>query len=154
MLAELQRQNEWEIALQVFEFMRKEDTFRLDMSLYGNIILMLGKNELIEMAEKLFTELKKECLQPDTRVYTEMLGVYLRVGQVEKAMDLYEQMKDSGCKPDRLTLTILLKNLDRAGEDDLARAVREDCEKYIEDPDKFLEEINKSYPKRRSLKLV
>nr|UPT49435.1 pentatricopeptide repeat protein AaPPR468 [Agave angustifolia] len=140
--------------MSVFDFMRKEDSFRLDLSLYSDMILMLGKNELIEMAEQLFGELKKEGSQPDTRVYTEMIGVYLKVGMVEKAMDMYKMMKDSGCNPDRLTLTILIRNLDKAGEDDLACAVRKDCEKYIDYPERFLEELDKAYPKRRSLRLV
>lgn len=153
-LAELDRQNEWEIALQVFEFMRKEDSFRLDVSLYGDVIRMLGRNRLIEIAEQIFSKLKQEGLLPDTRVYTEMIGAYLKVGMVEKAMDLYNQMKDSGCNPDRLTLIILLRNLDKVGEGDLACAVRKDCEKYIDYPEKFLEEVDKTYPKRRSLKIV
>ena len=125
--------------------MRKDDSFTLDLALYSDMILMLGKNKLIEMAENLFGELKKEGVQPDTRVYTEMIGIYLKVGMVDKAMDMYKMMKDSGCNPDRLTLTILIRYLDKAGEEDLACAVRKDCEKYIEYPERFLEELDKSY---------
>ncbi|ONK57940.1 uncharacterized protein A4U43_C09F5840 [Asparagus officinalis] len=133
-LGELQRQNEWEIALQVFDFMRNEDTFRLDLSLYGDMILMLGKNKLIEIAEKLLSELKKEGLQPDTRIYNEMIGAYLKVGMIDKAMNTYKIMKDSGCNPDRLTLTILIRNLDKAGEEELASFVKKDCNHINKEP--------------------
>lgn len=130
---------------QVFEFIRREDSFRVDLSLFSDTILMLGKNKQIHIAEHLFCELRKEGLHPDTRVYTEMIGMYLNVGNVDKAMDLYMQMKDSGCNPDILTLTILLRNLDKAGEEELACAVRKDCEIYVEEPEKFLEEVAKTY---------
>lgn len=153
-LAELQRQNEWEIALKVFAFIQKEVWYKPDLSLYSDVILMLGKNKLIDIAEQLFSKLKEEGLQPDTAVYTEMIGAYLQVGMVDKGMDTYRLMKESGCNPDKLTLTILIRNLEKAGEQDLASAVRKDCEKYVEYPERFLEEVNRTYPKRRSLKLV
>lgn len=129
----------------MFDFMKKEESFKHNLSIYSDMILMLGKNELIEMAEQLVSELKKDGLQPDTRVYTEMIGAYFKVGMVDKATDMYKQMKDLSCNPDRLTLTILIRNLEKAGEDDHACAVRKDCEKYVQDPEKFLEEVDRSY---------
>jgi chitinase len=78
------------------------------------MILLLGKNELIEMAEELFSELKKEGLEPNTRAFAEMIGAYMQVGMIEKAMETYESMKASGCAPDRLTFMILIRNLEKA----------------------------------------
>lgn len=153
-LEDLQRQNEWEIALEVFAFIQKEVWYKPDPDLYSDMIFMLGKNKLIEIAEQLFSKLKEEGLQPDTRVYTEMIGAYLRVGMVDKGMDTYGLMKESGCNPDKLTLTILIRNLEKAGEEHLASVVKKDCEKYVDYPDRFLEEVNRKYPKRRSLKFV
>nr|XP_010907823.1 protein THYLAKOID ASSEMBLY 8-like, chloroplastic [Elaeis guineensis] len=153
-LTELRRQNEWEMALQVFAFIQKEVWYKPDLSLYSDMIFMVAKNKLIEIAEQLFSELKKEGLQPDTRAYTEMIGAFLQVGMVEKAMDMYKLMKDSGCNPDKLTLTILIRNLEKAGEKDLASAVRKECAEYVDFPEKFLEEVDKKFPKRRSLELV
>ncbi|XP_073002937.1 uncharacterized protein [Typha latifolia] len=153
-LGELRRQNEWELALQVFSFIRKEVWYKPDLSLYSDMILMLGRNKLIEMAEELLSELKKEGLQPDTRAFAEMIGAFLQVGMVDKAMDMYNLMKESGCNPDKLTLTILIRNLEKVGEDNLASAVRKDCMEYLDFPEKFLEEVDKKFPKRRSLRLV
>ncbi|PKA56257.1 Pentatricopeptide repeat-containing protein [Apostasia shenzhenica] len=151
---ELQRQNEWEIALQVFAFIKKEVWYKPSLSLYGDMILLLGKNKLIEIAEELFYEIEKVGVQPDTRAYTEIIGAFLHVGMVEKAMNIYHLMKASGCSPDKLTFTILIRNLENVGEEDLAVAIRSDCEQYLDSPEKFLEEVDKKYPKRRSLKLV
>ncbi|XP_059629263.1 uncharacterized protein LOC132271796 isoform X2 [Cornus florida] len=84
-LFELRRQNELDLALKVFEFVRKEVWYDSNLSVFSDMILLLGKNKLIEMAEQLFSELKKEGLVPDTRAYTELIGAYLQVG-VEVAL--------------------------------------------------------------------
>ncbi|OIT35687.1 hypothetical protein A4A49_02371 [Nicotiana attenuata] len=74
------------------------------------MIMMLGKNKLIGMAEQLFVDLTKEGLQPDSRTYTEFIGAYFRVDLVEKAMEMYELMKKSGFLPDKLTMSILIRS--------------------------------------------
>ncbi|XP_058094213.1 protein THYLAKOID ASSEMBLY 8-like, chloroplastic isoform X2 [Magnolia sinica] len=142
-LVELQRQNELEIALQ------KEVWYKPDLSLYCNMIFMLGKNKLIGIAEELFSELKKEGLKPDTRTYTEMMGAFLQVGMVEKAMETYTLMKESGCSPDKLTLTILIRNLEKAGEDELVSSVKKDCADYMDFPERFLDEVKQKHVKRK-----
>lgn len=109
------------------------------------MILMLGKNKQIRMAEELFCELKKEGLEPDTRAYTEMIGTYLQVGMTENAMETYATMKASGCSPDKLTLTILIRSLEKAGERELAATVRKECAQFVEYPEKFLEELDQKY---------
>ncbi|ESR56135.1 hypothetical protein CICLE_v10021852mg [Citrus x clementina] len=146
-LTELRRQNELDLALKVFNFVRKEVWYKPDLSLYSDMILMLGKNKQIATAEELFCEIKKEGLDPDTRVYTEMIGVYLQVGMIDKAMETYETMKASGCTPHKLTFTILIRNLENAGEEELVAAVRRDCIQYVEFPKKFLEEVYQKHRK-------
>ncbi|KAL4193671.1 hypothetical protein AMTRI_Chr06g200700 [Amborella trichopoda] len=147
-LTELQRQNEWEIALKVFEYLRKEVWYKPDLSLYRDMIFLFGRNKMIGIAEELFYQMKSEGLQPDTRAYTEMIGAFLQVGMVEKAMETYASMKDAGCDPDELTLTILIRNLEKAGEEELASSVRRECQKYMDFPRQFLEKVYKTYPKR------
>lgn len=153
-LGELQRQNELDLALQVFEFLRNEVWYEPNQSLFSDMMYMYGKRKLIDRVEELFSDLKKEGLEPDTRAYTELIGAYLQVDQIEKAMETYECMKESGCIPDKLILTILIRNLETAGEEQLAAAVKNDCAEYIDFPEKFLKEVERKYPKRRSLNLV
>jgi chitinase len=109
------------------------------------MILMAGKKKLIAVAQDLFVQLKDEGLEPDTRTYTEMIGALLQVDMLEEAMNLYRTMKESGCNPDKLTLTILIRNLEKLGRSDLAFGVRIDCEEFLDFPEKFLEEVNKTY---------
>ncbi|CAM8876333.1 unnamed protein product [Rhodiola kirilowii] len=145
---ELKRQNEFDLVLLVFEYMRKEVWYKPDLSIYCDMIWMLGKRNLTQMAEKLFLELKTEGLEPDTRTYSEMIGAYLNSGMTEKAMETYQSMKTAGCDPDKLTLTILIRNLEKAGAIDLANAVKKECVRYVDFPEKFLEEVAKTYPKK------
>lgn len=142
-LTELQRQNQLDLALKVFDFVKKE--YPPDLSLYYDMILLLGKNKLIQKAEELFDELKKEGLQPDVRAYTELIGAYFQVDMVDKAMETYSEMKASGCTPDKLTLMIMVRNLEKAGKEELAASVKKDFEEYVDEPEKFLEEVERKY---------
>ncbi|PKI53793.1 hypothetical protein CRG98_025799 [Punica granatum] len=118
------------------------------------MIHLLGRNKMIERAEDLFSEMRRCGLEPDTRTYTEMIGAYFKVGMIEKAIETYEVMKAEGCTPDRLTLTILIRNLDNHGEEALAANVKKECYEYMDSPRKFLEEAQRKYPKRKSINLV
>ncbi|XVF29472.1 hypothetical protein REPUB_Repub15cG0124000 [Reevesia pubescens] len=144
-LAELQRQNEFHLSLKVFEFVRKEVWYKPDMGLYCGMIQLLGKNRMTEMAEQLFAELEKDGLKPDTRAFTEMIGAYLQVGMIEKAIKTYERLKASGCSTDKLTFTILIRNLEKAGNEELAAVLKKDCIEYLEYPERFLDEVRQKH---------
>lgn len=131
--------------------MRKEEWYEPDLVLYCDMILFLGKNKLIKMAEELFSELKKEGLQPSTRAFAEMIGAYIQVDMTEKAMETYESMKASGCTPDRLTFMILIRNLEKAGKEELAAILKKECAEYIDLPEKFLEEVEQKHVRILSL---
>jgi len=106
------------------------------------MIMTMARNKLIDKAEELFSQLKEEGLDPDTRVCTELLGAYTRAGMIEKAMEIYEMMKmQSGCQPNELTFTILLNSLERVEERVLANAVRRDVFEYLDDPTKILNNV-------------
>lgn len=129
----------------MFDFVRKEVWYAPDLSLFNQMIMMLGKNKMIEMVELLFVELRNEGLEPDTRTFTEIIGAYFKVEKVNRAMDAYELMKASGCDPDKLALTILIRNLEKAGERTLSEAVKKECAKYFDYPEKFIEEVERTY---------
>ncbi|XP_060216356.1 pentatricopeptide repeat-containing protein At1g62350-like isoform X2 [Lycium barbarum] len=153
-LTELQRQNQLHLALKVFNFVRNEEWYIPDISVFNSMIMMLGRNKFIEMAEQLLVHIMKEGLQPDSRTYTELIGAYFRVDLIEKAMEMYELMKISGLFPDKLTMSILIRNLEKAEEKELVVRVKKECANYIDYPEKFLKEIESTNFKRRSLDLV
>lgn len=114
---------------------------KLLLPLYSDTILLLGKNKMIEKAEEMFNEVVEKGLKPDTRLFNEMIGVHLQVGNTEKAMEVYRSMKASGCLPDALTFTILIRNLMNNGEHELVETLKKESFDYVNKPDKFVQKV-------------
>lgn len=110
-----------------------EMLYQPDASLYADMILLVGKNKMVGVAEELFVEMEREGLEHNARVYTEMIGAYFQVGMVEKAMEMYGVMKESGCMPDKLAFAILINGLEKAREEELACSVKKEFRKYLDD---------------------
>ena len=126
--------------------MRNEEWYEPDLNLYHVMIQMMGKNKMIEMAEEVFHELKRDGLEPDTRAFNEMMGAYMQVDMVERAVETYELMKASGCIPDKLTFKILIKNLERFREE-FAAVVKKECAEFLDSPEKFLRDVEQKLMK-------
>ncbi|XP_057458532.1 protein THYLAKOID ASSEMBLY 8-like, chloroplastic [Lotus japonicus] len=154
LLGELQRQNELHLSLKVFNFLREEPGFDALLPLYSDMILLLGRNKMVGEAEELFSQVVEKGLKPDTRMFTEMIGVYLQGGNTEKAMELYRSMKASGCSPDKLTFTILIRSLEKSGEQELVETLKQECVDYIDLPDKFIQQIEQKQVKEGHVNLV
>ena len=135
----------------MFEFIREEEGYNTTLSLCSDMILLLGRNKMIEKAEDIFCGVVEKGLKPDTRMYTEMIGAYIQVGLMEKAMEIYGSMKESGCKPDRLTFMILIRNLEKIGEAEMVDALKEECAEYVDSPDKFIQEVEQKHVRSISI---
>ncbi|KAF7805397.1 pentatricopeptide repeat-containing protein [Senna tora] len=140
--SELHRQNELDLCLQVFNFIREEAGYKTELSLYSDMILLLGRNKLIGMVEELFNEIMEKGFKGDTRMYNEIIGAYIQIGMTEKAMHMYNLMKASGCAPDKLIFTILIRNLQNP---DLAAALKNDCTHYVDSPQKFIQQLQQKH---------
>ncbi|KAJ4953843.1 hypothetical protein NE237_030675 [Protea cynaroides] len=109
-------------ALQLWESMRS-NKWPMDFILYNTLLSMCADLGLEEEAEKLFDDMKQseEC-RPDSWSYTAMLNVYGSGGKVEKAMELFEEMPESGVELNVMGCTCLIQCLGRARKiDDLVR---------------------------------
>ena len=129
---------------QVFHFIREELGHDTLLQLYADMILLLGRNKRIDMAEELFSEALEKGLKPDTRLCSEMIGAYLQLGMADKAMQIYASMKeDWACSssPDKFTFTILIRYLQKNGQHELAETLKQDCLHYVDSPDKFLQQL-------------
>ncbi|CAI8592180.1 unnamed protein product [Vicia faba] len=152
-LAELQRQNQLHLSLKVFEFIIGEEEAGNDallLQLYSDMILLLGKNKMFEMAKEMFDRVVEKGLKPDTRLFNEMIGVYLQDGNTEKALEVYGSMKGlgSGCLPDELTFTILIRSLMKNGENELVESLKKESFDYVNAPDKFVQKVQQIHAKR------
>lgn len=138
---ELLRQNQLHLSLKVFHFIREELDHDTLLQLYADMILLMGRNKRTDMAEELFSQSVEKGLKPDTRMCSEMIGAYLKVGMREKAMEIYGSMKEWGCSPDKFTFTILIRNLEKTGQHELAQTLKQDCVRYVDSPDEFLQQL-------------
>jgi pentatricopeptide repeat protein len=136
------------IEAQVFEFIINDEEAGYDellLTLYSDTILLLGKNKMIETVEEMFNRVVEKGLKPDTRLFNEMIGAYLQVGNTEKAMDFYRSMKDSGCLPNELTFTILIRSLLKNGEHELVETLKKESFDYVNAPGKFVQKVQQTH---------
>lgn len=131
-----------DLTLQVFEHAQRETWYKPELALYRDMIYMLGRNKRVEEAENYFRQLQTEGLQPDSKVFTEMIGAYTEVGIIDKAMVMYGTMKERGCLPNELTFTILINNLVRFQEYHLLDLVKLDVPIYIREGESFLKNFD------------
>ncbi|KAF4373945.1 hypothetical protein F8388_007851 [Cannabis sativa] len=130
-LRELLRQNECLLALKVFEDIRREIWYKPRVSLYGDVIGVLGNNGLINEVELVHSYLKKEDdLQPEIEGFNALLKTLVSLNMAELAMECYNLMKQVGCDPDRITFRILINGLESMGETGSSNILRLDAKKF------------------------
>ncbi|XP_058224021.1 protein THYLAKOID ASSEMBLY 8, chloroplastic [Rhododendron vialii] len=139
-LHELLRQNECLLALKVFKVVQNEHWYKPQISLYGEIISVLGSNELYEKVDLLFTELKTETgMEHDIEGFNVLLENLMSFDMIELAMECFFLMKSLGCEPDKSSFRILINGLESKGETGLLAIVRQEAEKYYGEHLAFLE---------------
>ncbi|KAK2992086.1 hypothetical protein RJ640_023469 [Escallonia rubra] len=140
-LRELLRQQQCLLALKGFEEMRKEYWYKPQVSLYADIISVLGSNGLFEQVQLLFMDLKSESsLEPDIKGFNALLDTLMSFKLTGLAIECFYLMKSVGCEPDRLTFRILIKGLESDGETSLSATLRQEAQRYYGQSLEFLEE--------------
>ncbi|XP_043695190.1 pentatricopeptide repeat-containing protein At5g46580, chloroplastic [Telopea speciosissima] len=125
-------------ALQLWESM-KSNSWPMDFILYNTLLSMCADLGLEKEAEKLFEDMKQseEC-RPDSWSYTAMLNIYGSGGKVERALELFEEMSESGVELNVMGCTCLIQCLGRAKKiDDLVRVFSVSIERGIEPDDRL-----------------
>ncbi|KAF7138814.1 hypothetical protein RHSIM_Rhsim07G0221500 [Rhododendron simsii] len=139
-LHELLRQNEYLLALKVFKVVQNEHWYKPQISLYGEIISVLGSNELYGKVDLLFTEVKTETgVEHDIEGFNVLLENLMSFDMTELAMECFSLMKSLGCEPDKSSFRILINGLESKGEAGLLAIVRQEAEKYYGEHLAFLE---------------
>lgn len=110
-LTELERQEEVNLAIKVFNVIRKQDWYNPDVYLYKDLIISLARSKKMDDVMLLWDSMKKEDLFPDSQTYTEVIRGFLSSGSPADAMNIYEDMKNSPDPPEELPFRILLKGL-------------------------------------------
>ncbi|KAL2542791.1 Vacuolar sorting protein 9 (VPS9) domain [Abeliophyllum distichum] len=130
-LRELLRQNQCLLALKVFKDVRKEYWYKPQLSLYAEMVTVLGGNGLLEKVEFLVMELKSESnLEPDVESFNALLESLMNFGLAGLAMECFYLMKSSSCDPDRLSFKILINGLESTGDTNNLAIVQKEAQKY------------------------
>lgn len=104
-------------ALELWERMRS-NRWPMDFILYNTLLSMCADLGLEAEAEKLFDDMKGSAVRggprPDSWSYTAMINIYASGGKAERAMELFEEMLESGVTPNVMGCTCLIQCLGRA----------------------------------------
>ncbi|KAI5076045.1 hypothetical protein GOP47_0008110 [Adiantum capillus-veneris] len=119
-LGELRRQNECELAVLVFDVVRKEFWYKPEEGLLADLISTLARNKRVEDVEKLFVLASTEGMQPSMGLYTDVLSAHVGQGNLQKALDVYDELRKAGYAPCNPALGILRKALEANGDHELA----------------------------------
>ena len=101
----------------------RENSWPMDFILYNTLLNMCVDLGLEEEAKKLFRDMKesKNC-KPDSWSYTTMLNIYGSGRNVDKAMNLFEEMSKVGVELNVMGCTCLIQCLGKARRvDDMVR---------------------------------
>lgn len=109
-------------ALELWDRMRS-NSWPMDFILYNTLLNMCADLGLEEEAEKLFEEMKQsENCWPDSWSYTAMLNIYGSGGNVDKAMETFDEMSERGVQLNVIGTTCLIQCLGKAKRlDDMVR---------------------------------
>eukprot|EP00250_Pteridium_aquilinum_P024189 c2859_g1_i1 orf=511-1287(-) len=129
-LTELQRQNECELALKIFDIVRKEFWYEPDEALFSLLVVTLARNERIEEVDKLYTLAAEEGLQPSVRFYTEVLSAQVGAGNLQKAVEVYDELRKAGFAPCDPAYGILRKGLVSNGDFKLADELEKEYKEF------------------------
>ncbi|CAN6470322.1 unnamed protein product [Victoria cruziana] len=127
-LSELQRQDQWLLALKVFQVVRGEVWYKPDYSLYAEMVKMLARNGRTDEIESIVSVLMGEEFIEDLRGLTKLIRALIRARMGKCAFAVYGAMRSAALVPDDHLFGVLVKGLRRLGEAESAALVARDQE--------------------------
>ncbi|PKA56205.1 Pentatricopeptide repeat-containing protein [Apostasia shenzhenica] len=136
-LGELLRQNQWRLALKVFDAARREEWYRNDCGLYADMVSALARSGIDSEIAPLMAELMKELekiggiVEGDLRGPARLVKALLAAGKGEAVKDVYMMMKRGSCQPNEFLFKFIIKGLRGLGKEDMASEVEKDFELWV-----------------------
>lgn len=115
-------ENAFEKAMNILELVKKgeEGEIKADEVLYNSVLDICIRNNKFETAEQIFTEMKQSFhFKPSIITYSIMIRGYGLIYNIEKAFDLYEEIKSRGLKPNDIIYGCLMNCAVRCSNLDL-----------------------------------
>lgn len=110
-LAEFQRQDQVFLCMKLYDVVRKEIWYRPDMFLFRDMLMMLARNKKVDEANQVWRDLRREEVLFDQHTFGDIIRAFLDNGLPSKAMDIYEEMRQSPDPPISLPFRVILKGL-------------------------------------------
>ena len=79
-----------------------------DPRLFTTIIKKAAFHKLVDEAKTHFDDMLKTSIRPGVQQYSILISAYAQVGQVSKALEVFENMSQRGIRPSFITYTALL----------------------------------------------
>eukprot|EP00850_Spirogloea_muscicola_P017892 SM000158S02024 [mRNA] locus=s158:158148:161462:- [translate_table: standard] len=104
------------LALQTFEWIRRQPWYRPDTRWYAKVIGIAGRAREVDLAWSFLLQMQAEGCQPDTAVCNALLKALAAAGRIGKAVDLLRRMQCSeACRPDVVTFNTAIDAVGAAG---------------------------------------
>ncbi|KAF9665776.1 hypothetical protein SADUNF_Sadunf16G0158900 [Salix dunnii] len=110
-LAEFQRQDQVFLCMKLYDVGRKEIWYRPDMFFFRDMLMMLARNKKVDEANQVWRDLRTEEVLFDQHTFGDIIRAFLDNGLPSKAMDIYEEMRQSPDPPISLPFRVILKGL-------------------------------------------
>eukprot|EP00850_Spirogloea_muscicola_P020588 SM000220S07067 [mRNA] locus=s220:145454:148578:- [translate_table: standard] len=104
------------LALQTFEWIRRQPWYLPDTRWYAKVIGIAGRAREVDLAWSFLLQMQAEGCQPDTSVCNALLKALAAAGRIGKAIDLLRRMQGSeACRPDVVTFNTAIDAVGAAG---------------------------------------
>merc|ERR1719159_701271 len=115
------KEHRLEDAMALYEEMKQASVAPSNFTLC-TLVKLLGRSRRLEQAFKTVEELSTTLgLKPNIQVYTCLLQACIHNRQLQRALDLHDDVIEAGCEPDQKTYTVLVRGCMWAGN--LVKAV-------------------------------
>ncbi|KAK3000958.1 hypothetical protein RJ639_013854 [Escallonia herrerae] len=111
----------------------------VDSFVYNDFLSLLVKRDRVDEAVGFFRDhiLRSQCCRPDTCTLNILIRGLCKVGEVDKAFELFSDIGSFGCLPDVITYNTLTNGFCRVGRVDRALELLRE----ISSPDGFLADV-------------
>ncbi|KAL2463741.1 Pentatricopeptide repeat-containing protein [Forsythia ovata] len=112
----LKEQLEWERAMQIFEWFKRNGCEEVNVIHYNIMLRMLGKAQQWGEVEKLLGEMGERRIELINSTYGTLIDVYGKGGLTKEARKWVTLMSECGMEPDEVTMGIVVQMYKKAGE--------------------------------------
>ncbi|KAJ1697139.1 hypothetical protein LUZ63_005651 [Rhynchospora breviuscula] len=136
-ISELNRQNQPQLALMVFSFLRTDPSYKTDLSLYASLISSFGESrsedagmKVDELVSDLMKEKSDGFKEEERMKVTRVVRALVKAGRGEAVKRVYQEMKRCGFEADEYLFRVLVRGLKRLGEEVAAKEVENDFKEW------------------------